>query len=510
MLFSTILLSVSLLPFLTSGAPIRARHGGDDDGPSVPSNSTVPDPTEIQCLNFLFSTFSAETRCNKTQVACVKGGTATCAEDGDVFELTPCASGLTCYASPGLVNGSIPIGCTTEAAVTKALSALGVTGPVAVDTQLAALPSNIVIVTTGNDGTIPTDTATDTLPTATATSTSTGTDTSVPEPTCVPDDDGDDDSTESSSIPTFQATLGNPIPTGTVVATDAPADPTCTEEPDTTETQTGTIGATDLPSDLPTDPTCTEEPDFPAPTDTATATESATVSTLTLILVPNPTAPGEFITSTLSDSAPTATLITLVTSSTTDSVATATISTSSIAITTAPSSTTLGAVIIPGPTITPSGPIVNPIGTGQIPAVPDVNTIGTGQIPAKAKRQQAPIGQPGAALPITQSPDFTSALDAQSRNAFVFQNPRPASLTAGVHCGNQGTVQCIDGQLGTCTRNVDGTLRWAISATCGSGTECYWVPNNNGDIAPTTTCTTFAGAAALFSAAGVDSPIFGQ
>jgi hypothetical protein len=177
-------------------------------------------------------------------------------------------------------------------------------------------------------------------------------------------------------------------------------------------------------------------------------------------------------------------------------------------ITTAPSTTTLGAVIIPGPTITPSGPLVNPIGTGQIPAIPDVNTIGTGEIPAKVKRQQAPIGQPGAALPITQTPAFASALDAQGRNAFVFQNPRPESLTVGIHCANQGAVQCIDGQLGSCTRNIDGTLRWAIAENCGSGTECYWVPTEN--LAPTTTCTTFDGASALFAAVGVNSPIFGQ
>jgi hypothetical protein len=495
MLFSTILLSVSLLPLLTSSAPIRARHGdGDDDQPSVPSTQ---DPKEIQALNSLFTTFTAETACNKGQVACVKGGTATCAEDNDVFELTPCATGLTCFASPGLINGSIPIGCTTEAAVTQALKALGVDGPVAVPGDLTQLPSNLVIVTAAPDGSFPTQTGSETLPTATATST--GTDTSVPEPTCIPDD-GDDDGEESSSIPTFQATLGDPIPTGTVVATDVPADPTCTEEPEVTET--GTI-VEPSGSDLPTDPTCTEEPDFPAPTDTATATatESATVSTLTLILVPNPTAPGEFITSTLSASATSTQTVTVVTSS--DSVP---IETSSI--TTAPTGTTLGAILIPGPTITPSGPLVNPIGTGQIPAVPDVNTIGVGAIPAKVKRQQAPIGQPGAAAPITQTPAFTSALDAQTRNAFVFQNPRPASLTVGIHCGNQGTVQCIDGQLGTCTRNVDGTLRWAVSETCGSGTECYWVPSDS--IAPTVTCTTFDGAAAQFAALGLSSPIFGQ
>lgn len=495
MFFSTIV-SVSLAAVLVSSAPIgRDIHAWME----MERRAGADDASLSQGLNSFFSTLNIQSPCTVGQKACVNGRIATCSIEGNFEVQQSCPTDQKCLAAPGS-PGTIFIGCTDEQSALQAILAAGGTGGVSVDKGITAIPDNIQVVTAMPSAT-ETATTTSTTATSTGTETSTATSTETPPPTCLPDDGGDDD--ETTSIPTFEATLGDPLPTTLTAASTSATDATCTVDPTETDTE-------ELPNPTETvDPTATCTEEDPEETEEP-------VSTLTLILVPNPTAPGEFLTSTFTPTetaTATATETTTTETSATDATVTfETSSTSAVVLPALPGSTTSITGAIPSPT----GDI-NVIGTGFVPAtsstaVPDIIALPVGSIPAKRdinvigtsflnERQLA--AQPGTGgsngAPVGATPLIDAAKKAQGINSLLAANPNAVSV--GAPCALEGAPQCVSGSLGRCTNGV-----WEIDAACPETTQCLWIPTESAGV--DNQCLSYDAAWEIFNDAGLDNGPF--
>ncbi|KAG1741486.1 uncharacterized protein EDB91DRAFT_1052759, partial [Suillus paluster] len=81
---------------------------------------------DAQKLNAQFATLSANDSCTSDAQACVGGAFAQCV--GSSWELTPCSSGLSCFALPLVAKAGTSLACDTQSDAEARFIAAGVQG----------------------------------------------------------------------------------------------------------------------------------------------------------------------------------------------------------------------------------------------------------------------------------------------------------------------------------------------------------------------------------------------
>ncbi|KAG8815015.1 hypothetical protein FRC19_001335, partial [Serendipita sp. 401] len=214
-----------------------------------------------QGSNFYFQSLHIEDACTPGQVACVSGNYATCSGEAN-WEITPCASGTTCFATPADSTSGVTVQCTTQDAATAEINSAGGDSNIAADFHVVVAPFHADTVPSATESApsatetpIVTESGSATEGASSDSPSATETETPAPTETCIPEE-GDGEPEEDSTV-------------------SAPTEPTETETPSPTET-------------------CTEEPEEPLETET-----------ITVVLIPVPSQSGVYSTTTLFPSEPT-------------------------------------------------------------------------------------------------------------------------------------------------------------------------------------------------------------
>ncbi|KAJ3776451.1 hypothetical protein EV361DRAFT_785312, partial [Lentinula raphanica] len=79
-----------------------------------------------QQQNAAFAAMTVNSTCTAGQDACIDGSFAQCT--GSTFSMTPCSSGLSCFALPLLNSNGTSISCDTQADAEARIQATGVDG----------------------------------------------------------------------------------------------------------------------------------------------------------------------------------------------------------------------------------------------------------------------------------------------------------------------------------------------------------------------------------------------
>ncbi|KAH7882386.1 hypothetical protein F5I97DRAFT_1793239, partial [Phlebopus sp. FC_14] len=83
---------------------------------------------DAQKLNAQFATLSPNSSCTEGDQACVSGSFAQCI--GSSWQLTPCSSGLSCFALPLVSKAGTSLSCDSESDAEARFVAAGVSGGV--------------------------------------------------------------------------------------------------------------------------------------------------------------------------------------------------------------------------------------------------------------------------------------------------------------------------------------------------------------------------------------------
>ncbi|KAG2358278.1 hypothetical protein BDR07DRAFT_1295469, partial [Suillus spraguei] len=112
-----------MLASLASAAPLASYY-------VLVSNSSdffqQQNGLDAQKLNAQFATMTSNDSCTSGTQACVGGAFAQCI--GNSWELTPCSSGLSCFALPLVTKAGTSLACDTQSDAEARFIAAGVQG----------------------------------------------------------------------------------------------------------------------------------------------------------------------------------------------------------------------------------------------------------------------------------------------------------------------------------------------------------------------------------------------
>ncbi|KAG2340964.1 hypothetical protein BDR05DRAFT_888854, partial [Suillus weaverae] len=117
-----------MLASLASAAPLASYYVlvSNSSGFSQQQNGL-----DAQKLNAQFDTMTANDSCTSGAQACVGGAFAQCI--GSSWDLTPCSSGLSCFALPLVTKAGTSLACDTQSDADARFIAAGVQGGVTGD-----------------------------------------------------------------------------------------------------------------------------------------------------------------------------------------------------------------------------------------------------------------------------------------------------------------------------------------------------------------------------------------
>ncbi|KAF8631682.1 hypothetical protein AX15_002267 [Amanita polypyramis BW_CC] len=113
-------------PTFINAAPFARIFQSRDAGDFSTAGFAKQNAVQAQQLNVQFASLTVSDPCQEGNIACVNNSFAQCS-DGK-WELTPCSTGLTCYALPLANSPGTSIVCDTEQDALARISASGATG----------------------------------------------------------------------------------------------------------------------------------------------------------------------------------------------------------------------------------------------------------------------------------------------------------------------------------------------------------------------------------------------